>query len=398
MKSMRIRNITAIALAACTLAPLAHAQARVGACDPGKVQSIAIGALAEVPAGPARTFAISLQRGQGVAIDLASIAPVAVPERGDHDDHERQGGGNSSPAPRSLALCDADGKLLAPLPGEVFAKGGSLTATDEGERLRFSAPASGQYLISVAAGEAERELLVRRRDTGSAQTPVVSAQLGQDQKGIASSRAPMVFSFAAPAGQWVELKATSEKDTVLRLAGPDRAGDYSVIAENDDSDGLNPMLRRRLQVAGTYYLQVDSLSDEPGEFDLSLLTIAAPKPPAPPMALRAGQPVSGRFADEKGVAVYALAVQAGRSYRIDVTAAYDAAVAIGVANPVEPDNGADGPDAGFSEVKSQDGGTSGTERLAFTARTGGNLLVRVKNFGIGGTDGAYSIAVSDMGS
>lgn len=396
MNAIRIHVGAGLLLATCAVSPLAQAQA--AGCVAGKSMPIAIGTLAEVPAGPALTYAITLQRGQGVAIDLTTVATTPIPEGGNHDDHEEHGSSAASATPRALALCGADGKLLAPLPGEVFAKGGSLTATDEGERLRFSAPASGQYLISVAAGEIERELLVRRRDVGSVQAPVVSAELGRDQKGIASSKAPMVFSFATPAGQWVELKSTSEKDTVLRLAGPDRAGDYSVIAENDDSDGLNPRIRRKLAVAGTYYLQVDSLSEEPGEFELSLRSIAAPKPPAPPVALRAGLPVSGSFADEKGVAVYALGVQAGRSYRIDVTASYDAAVAIGVSNPVEPDNGADGPDAGFTEIKSQDGGTTGTERLGFTARSGGTLLVRVKNFGIRESDGAYTITVNDLGN
>jgi hypothetical protein len=74
----------------------------------------------------------------------------------------------------------------------------------------------------------------------------------------------MVFSFAGTAGQWVELKSTSEKDTLLRLAAPDREGAYSVVAENDDSDGLNPAIRRKLPVTGTYFVQVDSLSERAG--------------------------------------------------------------------------------------------------------------------------------------
>lgn len=391
MKAAHIRRHACVLLAAGMLAPLGGAQAAT-ACNPAGALAIAIGAIAEVPAGSARTYALGLQRGQGIAVDLDSLTAPASSE-GD----EQGARTGASPSPRALALCDAAGKLLAPLPGEVFAKGGGVTTTDEGERLRFTAPTTGQYLISVAIADAERELLVRRRDAGPAQTPIVSAALGHDQKGITSSQSPMVFSFTASAGQWVEIKSTSEKDTVLRLAGPDRAGDYSVISENDDSDGLNPMVRRKLVVAGTYYVQVDSLSEEPGEFDLRLAAISAPKPPPLPLALRAGLAVSGRFADEKGVAVYSLAVQAGRTYRIDLTAVYDAAVAIGVANPVEPDNGADGVDAGFSEVKAQDGSTSGTEKLTFTARSGGNLLVRVKNFGIGETDGAYTLTVNDLG-
>jgi hypothetical protein len=208
----------------------------------------------------------------------------------------------------------------------------------------------------------------------------------------------MVFSFSATAGQWVLLKSTSEKDTVLRLAGPDRTSNYAQIAENDDSDGLNPVIRRKLATTGTYYLQVDSLSDEPGEFELSLKRADAPKPPTPPMALRTGAQISGGLTDGDDVRLYTFPVVAGHSYRLDLTATYDGVVAIGLPNPVEPDDGGEKPDAGFTEIKSQDSGTTGTEKLNFTARSTGQLMVRVKSFGIGETNGAYSLKATDLGA
>ena len=208
----------------------------------------------------------------------------------------------------------------------------------------------------------------------------------------------MVFSFTGSAGQWVQLKSTSEKDTVLRLAGPDRTGEYTVIAENDDSDGLNPMIRRKLPAAGTYYLQVDSLSDEPGEFELTLKRTEAPKPPPPPAALRSGLQLAGRLADGDDIKLYSLPVVSGHSYRLDLTAPYDGVVAIGLPNPVEPDDGGEKPDTGFAEIKSQDSGTTGTEKLTFTARSTGQLLVRIKSFGIGETDGGYTLTATDLGN
>jgi hypothetical protein len=349
---------------------------------------LTLGTVAPVAAGPARTFSLALGAHQGVIVDLADVTPKAAAS----DD------GDDKPAPaRSLRLCDGQGNVLAPQPGEVFEKGGSLTATDDGERLRFYATAAGTYLVSVAAGDAPREILVRRRDVGSGSAPIIAATLGRPQKGIASSAAPMTFSFGGSAGQWVELKAKSEKDTLLRLAAPDRAGEYSVVAENDDSDGLNPMIRRKLPVTGTYFVQVDSLADEPGEFDLTLQTIDAPKPPPPPAPLRLGAAVPGKLADEDAVSVYALPVVAGHSYRLELTAPYDGVIAIGVPNPVEPDDGGNDADAGFSEVKSQDANTSGTEKLMFTARGSGQLLVRVKSFGIGESDGGYTLTATDLG-
>lgn len=387
-----IRPRAALLLAAAALVPSGPALA-ASSCGTGDGAPLTVGTVAEVPAGAARRYAVELAAGEGVIVDLAAIRPAApAPNEEDHEHTEA-----SAAKPRGLALCDARGQLLAPMPGEVFEKGGSITATPDGERLRFVSPTAARYTIAVAAGDAARELLVRRRDVGSSQAPIVAATLGGDQTGMVSSAAPVVFSFDAPAGQWVELKATSERDTIMRLAGPDRDGEYSVLAENDDTEGLNPRIRRKLPVAGTYYVQVDSLSDEAGEFVLSSARIAAPKPPPPPAALRAGARVSGRLADADSAMVYALPVVAGHSYRLDLTAEYDGVVAIGLPNPVEPDSGGDAPDAGFAEIKSQDSGTTGTEKLSFTARGTGQLLVRVKCFGIGETDGAYALTATDLG-
>jgi hypothetical protein len=72
---------------------------------------------------------------------------------------------------------------------------------------------------------------------------------------------------------------------------------------------------------------------------------------------------------------------------------------IGVPNPVEPEDGGSGADAGFHEIKSQDSGTSGTEKARFHARgPTDQLLVRMKSFGIGETDGGYTLTVNDLGS
>jgi len=394
MSSLASRT-TALLLAATALAPLAQASAAT--CPAAGGAALTVGTVADVAPGAARSFSITLGANEGVIVDLSSLKPpAAAASHGDGDDDEHEHG--PAPVPHTLKLCDATGAVLAPQPGEVFEKGGSVSATDDGERLRFVATKAGQYTIAAAASDEPREILVRRRSVGASPPPVISAQLDSSQKGITSSSAPMVFSFAGTAGQWVLLKSTSEKDTLLRLAGPDKAGDYSQIAENDDSDGLNPVLRRKLATSGTYFVQVDSLSDEPGEFELSLKRADAPKPPPPPVALRSGAQVADKLADGDDVKLYTLAVVAGHNYRLDLTATYDGVVAIGLPNPVEPDDGGDKPDAGFSEVKSQDSGTSGTEKLNFTARSTGQLLVRVKSFGIGETDGSYTLTATDLGN
>ena len=387
MSSLCRRSRAALFVAAAAIVPLA--QAHAAPCPTTGTAPLAIGTVAPIAAGAPRSFAIELGAREGVIVDLASVAPKPAADA--------ESDGEDKPMVRSIRLCDGQGNLLAPQPGEVFEKGGSVTTTEEGERLRFFSTAAGRYIVSVAAGAGAREILVRRRDIGSSPPPIIAATLGTPQKGIASSKAPMVFSFAGVAGQWVQLKSTSEQDTVLRLAGPDRTGAYSVLAENDDSDGLNPMLRRKLPVTGAYFIQVDSLAEEPGEFDLTLARTEAPPPPAPATPLRLGSATGGKLADGDAVAMYALPVLAGHSYRLDLTAAYDGVVAIGVANPVEPDDGATGQDANFAEIKSQDTGTSGAEKLNFTARGNGQVLVRVRSFGIGETDGGYTLTATDLG-
>lgn len=395
------RRLAVSFLLAAAAAPLAQAHAAAptagasAGCAGSDAGALVLGTAARVDPGAARSYSVMLAAGQGVIVDLSSLTP-AGPIADDEDEHDHGDAAAKAPL-RDVALCDAGGTKLVPLAGEVFAKGGSVSGIPDGQRLRFVAPAAGTYKIGVTPSAEAREILVRERVLGDAGGGVAQTGIGKVEEGKVSSSSPQVFSFAGTAGQWVELKSVSENDTVLHLAGPDRNGDYSEIASNDDSDGLNPLIRRKLPVSGTYYLQVDSLGDEVKDFTLTLKAIKAPPPPPPAARLSAGTTVRGQLTGEADARLYVLPVVAGHSYRLELTAAYDGVLAIGLPNPVEAEDGDAGPAAGFSEVKSQDTGTTGTERLTFTARSTGQLLVRVKSFGIGETDGAYTLVASDLG-
>jgi hypothetical protein len=393
------RRLAASFLLAAAAAPLAQAQAAAtGSCAGTDAGAVVLGTTARVDPGAARSYLVALAAGQGVIVDLSSLTPTAATVSSDSDDEHDHGDGEAAKPPlRDLALCDAGGAKLVPLAGEVFAKGGSVSAIPDGQRLRFVAPTAGRYRIGVTPSTEAREILVRERVLGQSGGGVAATGIGRAEEGKVSSSAPRVFSFSGTGGQWVELKSVSENDTVLHLAGPDRKGEYSEIASNDDGDGLNPVIRRKLPVSGTYYLQVDSLGDEAKDFTLTVKAIKAPPPPPPPARLSAGATVRDKLSGEDDAKLYALPVLAGHSYRLELTAAYDGVVAIGLPNPVEADDGDSGAGAGFSEVKSQDSGTTGTERLTFTARSTGQLLVRIKSFGIGETDGAYTVVVADLG-
>ena len=164
---------TALLLAATALAPLAHASAAT--CPSSGGGALTVGTVADVAPGAARSFSLNLGANEGVIVDLSSLKPPA-PATTSHEDGEGDGHGHTpAPAPHTLKLCDTGGKLLAPQPGEVFEKGGSVSATSDGERLRFVAPRAGQYVVSAAASDEPREILVRRRSVGASPPPVVSA-------------------------------------------------------------------------------------------------------------------------------------------------------------------------------------------------------------------------------
>ncbi|MDB5723476.1 MAG: hypothetical protein JWQ16_230 [Novosphingobium sp.] len=399
MTVLRRRLAVSLLLAAAAV-PLAQAHAATPAagCAGTDAGALVLGTTARVDPGAPRSFTVTLAAGQGVIVDLSSLIPAAPAAVASEEDGEHHHGDDDAKAPlRDLALCDARGTKILPLAGEVFAKGGSVAAIPDGQRLRFVAPTAGRYKIGVTPSAEAREILVRERVLGNTSGGVAPTSIGKVEEGKVSSATPQVFSFAGTGGQWVELKSVSSNDTVLHLAGPDAKGEYSEIATNDDSEGLNPVIRRKLPITGTYFLQVDSLGEEIKDFTLTLKSIKAPPPPAPPARLSAGATVRDKLSGEDDAKLYALPVVAGHSYRLEVTATYDAVVAIGLPNPVEADDGGTEPGAGFSEVKSQDTGTTGTERLNFTARSTGQLLVRIKSFGIGETDGSYTLVAADLG-
>ena len=385
---MSCRSLATALVLSSALLPLAAAHA--APCQGATAGALAIGQVVRLEPGPARALAIELASGQGVIADLSTLDTPAA------KDGEGEDGDNAKAPPRNIAICSTAGVPLAPQAGEVFETGGSAIAIDGGTRLRFVAPATGTYTLWVDASGEAREVLVRNHDLGKG-GGIATVKLGGSAEGRISTSAPLVYSFTAPAGQWVEIKSTSEGDTLLHLAGPDRAGAYSELAKVDDSDGLNPVIRRRLAVAGTSYIQLESLSDETQDFTLTVKPSMAPPAPPPPAAMRPGTAISAKLSGDDEAKLYVLPVVSGHSYRIELSAEYDGVVKLGLPNPVDTGDGKEGLDAGFTEVVSADDGTTGTEKIDFTARQSGSLLVLVKSFRIGETDGSFRLIASDQG-
>lgn len=370
------------------LATIALADPALAACSADGARALPVGKLEQVPAGSAPRFAVDLAAGEGLQIELA---PVAAAGSDDGDEHD-----SKAPA-TGLSACDATGRIVAPLPSEVFASGGSLARADDGTlTLRLSAPKAGRYVIATDAADVAREILLRPRAVSAQPRPATPLEIGGSDFVKISKGAPRVWSFAGKAGQWVKITATSESDTVLHLAAPVAGGGYEVIADNDDSDGLNPKIQRKLPATGTYYVQLESLSDETNDATVVIQPTQAPPPPPPPAALRAGTPVQGKLASSDDTRLYTLPVVAGRSYRLELNAPYDAVLEVGQPDPLEPEDGKDG--AGFAASRTVDDNTSGTEKMNITARTSGQLLVRVRAFSVGDDGGDYTLIVKEAGN
>jgi len=379
---------SAVAVSAAFLG--AAAPAFAAGCDTAGAAPLTIGTVQTLGSDSPGKYSVDLKSGEGVLIELASTADAAA-----SDGEEGEGSSGSTPAAGALQICDAKGALISPLPSEVFANGGSLTRNGADLALRFVAPAAGKYLISAAPADGEREILLRRREIAPVERKVTELELGGSDFVKVSSAKPLVYSFTAKAGQWVKITATSDNDTVLHLAAPNPDGSYEVIADNDDSDGLNPMIRRRLPANGTYYVQLESLSSDENDATVLIQATEPPPPPPPPTALKVGAEVSGTLANSDEKKVYALPVIAGHSYRLELTAPYDAVIEVGLDDPFMPEDSDEGN--GFSSVKSEDSNLSGTEKLNFTARSTGRILVQVRAYNLEEGNGDYKLKAVDNG-
>jgi len=363
---------------------IAAGPALAAACSSAGAKPVMVGTVEPLAADAPGKFSVDLAAGQGVLVDLTTTAL----DKGEDE-------GTAAPTPGALGVCTANGALLSPLPSEVFKNGGALSADADGLHLRFVAPAAGRYLIAAAPAAGPRELLLRTRDLPRTDRKVTDLEMGGSDFAKVSNEAPLVYSFPGRAGQWVKITATSENDTVLHLAAPTGGGAYEVIADNDDSDGLNPVIRRRLPATGTYYVQVESITSDANDMTVLVQPTDAPPPPPPPAALKAGTVINGKLENAEDKLLFALPVQAGHAYRLEATAPYDVVVEVGVDNPMLDEDSETGN--GFSSVKSQDAGTTGTEKLNFTARATGRVLVQVRAYGLGDSDGSFKLTAVDAG-
>lgn len=319
-----------------------------------------------------RPVAVDPGREQRFVLDLAAPADIAVMLE------PRVPGAE-------VAICDPAGFPFG-RPLEPAATAGS--AAD--------AHAVGEAVIAVLAPAAAR-LTVRAPGTPASAREAPAIPFGTPVSAHLIKDYPRTWSFTGSAGQAVRIAARSDGDTRLKLVGPTAAGGTGQLADDDDSEGLNPEIRRRLLRTGTYFVTVETLSDDPEDVMIELREDAAPALAAAVVqaagTVRPGAPVNASLGEGAGRQLWRLPVRAGRSYRVTLSARFDAGLDLGLADPLEPADGS--PPLGIALRRSSDTDGSGEEMLAFTAAADGEVLLQVRALDTAGTGGAYALEVSE---
>ncbi|GBF56972.1 hypothetical protein PbB2_00629 [Candidatus Phycosocius bacilliformis] len=266
-------------------------------------------------------------------------------------------------------------------------------------------PADGILLISVNGYEAGDSGSYRLLATAEAPTPLsaqpvtfgqtVSGTLSESAGITASGERAVAYAVRLPAGQNVQLAATSDDfDPKLELYSP--AG--AKVAEDDDGGpGVSARIRYQVPSAGLYQLRVLAVgSPASGGFQLTTGNRPPVVPMPAPRPLSIGQTVSGNITsatpsyERDGEAVtavrYALPMVAGQVYRMTAIAPdgsdLDPKVAVGKV---------DSNDALDSVLSDDDGGGGRNASLRFRPETTGTYVVEVQR--VSNTTGAYRLLV-----
>lgn len=199
------------------------------------------------------------------------------------------------------------------------------------------------------------------------------------------------------AGQRYRISVDSEAfDPVAQLR---RSGQDEVLAQNDDSAGLNSRISFTPSESGDYVLRVYGYSpDGRGAYTAGAQTL----PPAPPPITTPGTPtpVTGTWlrwdgnlaegdpaAEERHYDDYLVHFEAGQSrYIIVDSAAFDTMVQV-----MNMEGRDSEPPAAFAS--DDDNGPGLNSLLVFEAGEAGDYIIRVTSFGQGST-GAYRLWVS----
>jgi hypothetical protein len=424
----RVSGSVATGLLFACVAP-AHAEDEAGA-------RLAMGVIRPVAAGEQeQRFALDLQAGRGVVIDLAR--PALHPASGDEE---------SSAPEMTLRLLDAAGKCVQSAPQQddcSTPRGASARLREKAEdgaiRLAYRPEQGGSYTLIVHVAPASgtpggdrAELVVRERpipplpvpqaitlcqdalSRAAPTRPHPNEEAGEeapatgdcDKPYAMDSNGESYFTFTAPnREQWVRIEMRSKDiDSKVELLGPIRPaqafGDAPVIGDDDDAAGeLNARLVQRLPGGGTYGIRASDVRKGSGAFTLALRGI--PPPPPPQVRPLAVGETAGAFDGTEPVVrghnpfqLYKLSGRAGDVVTIDMMSdSLDSFLE--ALTPYSAVSEASGGDSGYAVIaRNDDGGNDTNARLTLRFEQDAAVTIRASILAGSGTTGNYTLKVT----
>jgi len=279
---------------------------------------------------------------------------------------------------------------------------------DTDARVRFTAPADGQYLL-VAQSLNEEGMGDFTLELANAPTPTTgqprAIRLGQTLTGsLAESDAVLdeddsfydTYTITVRQGQRLLIDMKSDSFDTYLAFGRMENGEFNAAQTDDDSgDGTNARLRATVETAGEYVIRANSLgAGLTGPYTLSVAERPATPAAATPRPVTAGAEVTGALEESDAMtdeeAFYDdWTYRGAANERIRITMRsddFDTFVAVG---------SLDG--ATFSELGSNDdGGDDGTHsQLEVTLPSSGTYVIRTRSLS-GGSTGAYTLRVEKL--
>ena len=267
----------------------------------------------------------------------------------------------------------------------LYDRQGSLLDSDDAgfngtdPRLITSLPEDGIYYVEVSAFGNATGSYTLARSAGSDYCPGVPAiTLGGEVSGEMDDQGVVWFGFDGDAGQeltfWVE---SSELDPMLTLY--DSQG---IMLGNDDNnrDGIDPLLITTLPEAGSYCLEVNTFGFETGPFSLSMAEGGFFCPGAE--ALDLGETASGSLANGRRTC-----------YQVDLTAS--TAYSFAVNSPTSTDTVLELYDSSGSLLLSDDdGGGNLNPLLGFSPDQSDTYYIIIRTFS-SSASGEYALTFSE---
>ena len=270
-------------------------------------------------------------------------------------------------------------------------------------RVRFTAPADGQYLLIAQAleeGSAGSFTLSLQQQAAPTTAERRTLRVGETVTGtLAETDAEMedeetfydTYVVQAAPGQRLRIDMRADSMDSYLSVGTERGGDFEELDSDDDGGGdLHARVSFTAPDDGPVVVRARALGLGLGDYTLSVTDRGPARVAGAPAQISEGQEVQGELTEEDGELedesyydYWVYSGQPGQRVRIDMASdQFDTFLAVGQLSG-----------ASFEEMASNDDGTDGTNSTVETnVPASGRLVIRA-NALTGGSTGAYRLRV-----